>query len=143
LPNSFPPSSLQAAIALKPSIASQAFNQLEGVSSSAFLNPLKPTLNPLHPVLNSLSEPQDHSDAELKKVSKDFEAVFMRMLFKEMRSSVEKSSLMGNSRAMEFFENLQDDQMSSKLASAGGLGIGNVVYQRLKATIVQHQKTFS
>lgn len=141
--NGFSLTSIQKTVALKPFIVSQTLSQLEGFSSSASLNPLKPALNPLNHTLNPLSGTQNHSDAEMKKVSKDFEAIFLRMLFKEMHDSVEKSGLMGNSQAMDFFESLQDDQMSTKLASGGGIGIGNIIYQKLKAATVQQQNTFS
>jgi peptidoglycan hydrolase FlgJ len=151
LPNSieskgFSSGALQKALSIQPVLATQAATQaMSGslLSKSPTLNPLKPTLNPLKPTLNPLSGVKTHSDAELKKVSKNFEAIFMRMLFKEMRNSVQKSGLMGNSKAMEFFETMQDEQMSEKLASAGGIGIGNIIYQRLKASTVPHQKTFS
>ena len=135
----FPVQALQQALALQPSLGSAAAGQAMGMPStgSSFPLDLKPTS------LNPLKGPALHSDAELKKVSKNFESIFMRMLFKEMRNSVQKSDVFGNSRAMEFFENMQDEQLSESLASAGGLGIGNMIYQKLKASTLPHQKTFS
>jgi Rod binding domain-containing protein len=124
---------VQQALSLQPNLAVQAAGQtlpsLSGVSSEAFLNPL--------------SGSATHSDAQLRQVAKNFEAIFMRMLFKEMRNSVEKSGAMGNSHAMEFFETMRDEQLSDQLASAGGIGIGNIVYQKLKDATVPHLKTFS
>lgn len=143
----FTVSDMQQALALKPSLAAQAAGQVsmgplgpEGISA---LNPLKSELNPLNPAFTSLTGVKSHTDAELRQVSHKFEAVFMRMMFKEMRQTVQKSNLFGNSQALEFFETMQDDQMSDKLASAGGFGLGNVIYQRLKQVTAPHLKTFS
>ncbi len=93
-------------------------------------------------LLNPLSGPAQHTDAQLREVSKNFESIFMRMLFKEMRNTVEKSNALGNSRSMEFFENMRDEQLSDSLASAGGIGIGKMIYQKLKETTLPHQKMF-
>ncbi len=143
LPNSieskgFAIGALQKALALQPSAASQAAVQAMGGVSAISPSPLTSTSAALHP----LSGPKTHSDDELKKVSKNFEAIFMRMLFKEMRNTVQKSGVMGNSQALEFFESMRDEQLSENLASAGGLGIGNVIYQRLKEATLPHQKSF-
>ncbi len=99
-------------------------------------------MDPLRPVFN-LTEAHSHSDAQIRQVSKDFESIFIQMMLKEMRNSVQKSSLMGNSQATQFFESMQDEQLSHQLANAGGIGIGNVIYKQLQKASVSHQKTFS
>jgi len=134
---------MKKAISLNPQIASEAATASMGI----------PTLTPssaqnsflaLGPkALNPLDGTKGHTEAEVKKASQDFEGIFLRMVFKEMRNSVEKSSLFGNSRAMEFFEEMHDEQLSQQLAASGGLGIGTMVYQSLQKTILPHQKTFS
>lgn len=101
----------------------------------------KGMLNPIHPVFD-LGSAHAHSDAQIKKVSKDFEAIFLQMMLKEMRNSVQKSGLMGNSQATDFFESMQDEQISRQLASAGGIGIGNVIYGQLQKASAPHQKSF-
>jgi flagellar protein FlgJ len=93
--------------------------------------------------LNPLHGPAIHSDAEIKQVAKNFESIFLEMMMKEMRNSVQKSGLMGNSRGMEFFEGMYDEQLSRQLSTGGGIGLGQMVYEKLKAATVPHQKTFS
>jgi flagellar protein FlgJ len=134
-----PLEAMQKAISLEPSLASKAADQvvlgqsglshLTKGSSAASLNPLRglPT----------------HSDAEIQQVSKNFESIFLQMVFKEMRNSVQKSNLLGNSQGMEFFESMYDEKLTQQLASSGGMGLGQMVYQKLKAVTVPHQKTFS
>ena len=79
----------------------------------------------------------------MQEVSKNFEAIFIRMLLREMRNTVQKSNIFGNSRTVEFFETMRDEQLADQLASSGGLGIGNLVYQRLLEATGSHQKTYS
>ncbi len=138
-PQSLPLSRLGNVFSMDPSFAAQeAGPVLMGTSG---LTHLTKSLSPAS--LNPLSGLPNHSDAELKVVSQNFEAIFMRMLMKEMRNSVPRSKLLGNSQEMQFFESMYDDQLSQKLASAGGIGIGRMVYQRLKQVTQSHQKTFS
>lgn len=139
----FSPASLQLAMALKPSLAAEAAGRTMLGSASYSLNPLKPKLNPLNNPSMSLTGVKAHTDAEIRQVSQKFEAVFIRMMFKQMRDTVQKSPLFGNSQAMEFFETMQDEEMANHLASAGGIGIGNVIYQKLKQVTAPHLKTFS
>jgi hypothetical protein len=121
---------LQKALSLQPSLASSAASKVMGDPSMSGLG-----------AASGLSLGTGHTDDQLRKVSKDFESIFLRMIFKQMRSSVERSSLLGNSRAMEFFETLRDEQLADSLAKAGGLGIGDMVYQRLQEATVPHLKT--
>jgi len=121
---------LQKALSLQPSLASSAASRVMGDRSLSISG-----------AAPSLSSEGIHTDDQLRKASKDFEAIFLRMIFKQMRSSVERSSLLGNSRAMEFFETLRDEQLADSLAKAGGLGIGDMVYQKLQEATVPHLKT--
>ncbi|HJT23785.1 MAG TPA: rod-binding protein [bacterium] len=134
-----PMNGLGTAFALKPSLASAAASQV--MLGPSGLNHLTKSLSPA--TLNPLSGLPSHSEAELKSVAQNFESLFMEMLMKEMRNSVQKSNLLGNSRGMEFFESMYDEQLTQKLASSGGLGLGHMVYERLKQVTLPHQKTFS
>jgi hypothetical protein len=129
---------LQKAMALEPGLASQAAGQSMMGSSNSDLLPLSSVRG-----LNPLAGPKTHSDAELRQVSKNFESIFMQMMLKEMRNSVEKSSLLGNSQATEIFESLHDEQLSKQLSYSGGIGIGDLIYQKLQQVTVAHQNTFS
>lgn len=127
------------AFSLDPGMAANAVNQVMfGQSGLNHLTLAQGTagLNPLHGLAN-------HSDAEIKQVAKNFESIFLEMMMKEMRSSVQKSGLMGNSRGMEFFEGMYDEQLSRQLSAGGGIGLGQMVYEKLKAATVPHQKMFS
>lgn len=130
---------LGATFSLKPSLALTAASQV--MMGPSGLNHLTKSLSAV--ALNPLSGLPSHSEAELKLVAQNFESLFMQMLMKEMRNSVQKSGLMGNSKGMEFFESMYDEQLTQKLASSGGLGLGQMIYNRLKQVTQPHQKTFS
>jgi flagellar protein FlgJ len=131
---------LQKALELQPNVASQALSQAVG-AASASASPMM-SLNTAR-ALNALNGTKTHTDAEMKQVSQNFESIFIQMMIKEMRNSVEKSNLFGNSQATQFFESLRDEEMSKQLASSGGIGIGDVIYQRLKQATDSHVKTSS
>jgi flagellar protein FlgJ len=128
----------QKALSLQPTLA---FQSLQTVSGNSELPDV--SMMPTSAVVNSVNGTTNHTDTELKKVAQDFEAIFMRMLFKQMRNTVEKSGLIGSSMTMEFFETMKDEQMADQLASAGGIGIGKVIYEKLKQATEPHLKIYS
>jgi flagellar protein FlgJ len=75
----------------------------------------------------------------MKKVSKQFESIFLRMLLKEMRSTVEKDPLSGNDRAMEMFQSMQDDQFADTM-SEKGIGIGDMVYRQMMSDTLKNSQ---
>jgi flagellar protein FlgJ len=134
-----PISAMQKSFSLQPGPTSKIADQVVlGQSGLSHLTKglSSASLNPLHGL-------PAHSDAEIQQVSKNFESIFLQMVFKEMRDSVQKSNLFGNTQGMEFFESMYDEKLTQQLASAGGFGLGQMVYQKLKAVTVPHQKTFS
>jgi flagellar protein FlgJ len=134
-----PMAAMQKAFSLEPGLASKAADQVvlgQSGLSHVTKNLSATSLNPLRGV-------PAHSDAEIQQVSKNFESIFLEMVFKEMRNSVQKSNLLGNSQGMEFFESMYDEKLTQQLASSGGMGLGQMVYQKLKTVTVPHQKTFS
>jgi len=128
---------LQKAFELQPKEAVQALSQATGSGSAQMMS--------LHAAraLNGLDGTKTHTDAELKQVSQNFESIFINMMLTEMRNSVEKSDLMGNSQATQFFQSLQDEDMSKDLSTSGGIGIGDMVYQQLKKATEANMKAFS
>jgi hypothetical protein len=131
---------LQNAMEIQPGVASKALGHAVGDASTASA-PMMPLNAPR--AMNSLDGTKTHTDIELKQVAQNFESIFIQMMFKEMRNSVEKSNLFGNSQATQFFESMKDEEMSKQLAASGGIGLGNMVYQSLKQATESHLKTFS
>ncbi len=69
------------------------------------------------------SEPNPNRD--IKKVAKEFEAVFVSMLLKSMRESMSKDMFAGDSS--DTFGGLFDSFLGEHIADQGGLGIGDMI----------------
>lgn len=72
-------------------------------------------------------------DKSLMKACQDFEAIFVHMLLKSMRSTVEDSGLIEKSTAREIFEDMQDQELASHLSKeSNGIGIAKMLYEQMK-----------
>jgi flagellar protein FlgJ len=69
-------------------------------------------------------------DAELKEVCKEFESIFIGMLYKQMRATVPKSDYLQSDSATEIFNSMLDDELC-KAASQKGIGLGDMMYKQL------------
>jgi len=72
--------------------------------------------------------------ARLREVAGQFDAIFIRQILREMRKSVGKSTLFGNSTAAQLYNEMFDDCMAEALGKAGGLGLGKAIEQDLSRT---------
>lgn len=80
-----------------------------------------------------LKKAMDEKDEEsLKKVCDDFESVFLGIVYKEMKATVQKSNFISNSNAMNIYESMLDDEISKETAKAGGIGIGRMLFLQFK-----------
>lgn len=68
----------------------------------------------------------------LRKVSQDFESVFVHMLIKEMRKSVPKGGLFENSMAREWFEGMMDEAVAREVSQGPGIGLAQAIYGQLR-----------
>lgn len=79
---------------------------------------------------------QAEGDVALKKVAKQFESMFVHMLFKGMRDSnaVFEEGNFGHSAGETMYRDMYDQQMSLNIANGRGLGIADMVFRQLKGT---------
>jgi peptidoglycan hydrolase FlgJ len=73
----------------------------------------------------------DAKRKELKKISQDFESLFVGMMLKSMRATVPENKLTGGGRAEETFRSLLDQEYSTAAARRGGIGIAAMVEKEL------------
>lgn len=126
---SFSSNGVSKALSLNPDVAVKALGQMQAGG-----------IAPLHQETGiSLQGTKTHTPEEMKKVAKQFESIFLRMLLKEMRSTVEKSSATGNDRAMEMFQSMQDDQFAEGM-SEKGIGLGDMVYRQMMSDSLRHNQ---
>jgi flagellar protein FlgJ len=77
--------------------------------------------------------------AQVKKVSQEFESIFLSYMMKQMRKSVPDDPLMGNSTAKDIFSDMHDDEVSKDLSKAGGIGLAAMIYKQLAMNVEQKQ----
>ena len=70
----------------------------------------------------------------LKKVSQEFEAVFIGQLLKVMRDTIEESGLFGGGFGKSIYTELFDQEISLSMARRGALGISDLLYRSLADT---------
>ena len=69
---------------------------------------------------------------EMKKVCQDFEAICLSHLLKTMRTtSVDESGLFGKGFGGGLFQDLFDTEVARKMSVGGGIGLAQLLYQRL------------
>ena len=101
----------------------------------------KPAKNPAAVALGKLSAasktPEERAAAykSLVKVSRDFESIFLDYMLKTMRQTIPKSDLFGDSQADQIFSSMRDEELSKRMAQAGGIGLANIMINQLKRHI--------
>ena len=68
---------------------------------------------------------------ELKKISQDFESLFVGMMLKSMRSTVPEETLTGGGKAEETYRSLLDQEYATVASRRGGVGIASMVEKEL------------
>lgn len=66
-----------------------------------------------------------------KGVAQQFESLFLNIMLKEMRKTVNRSGLLG-SDTMETYEQMFDQQIALGMSKAGGIGLAPFIEQQLK-----------
>lgn len=87
-------------------------------------------LGALSSVANQIPERQAEA-ARLKEACRGFESLFMRILLKQMRSTVTESTIFGDRREEWYFREMLDDALADAMAQSGGIGLADVLYDQL------------
>lgn len=69
--------------------------------------------------------------ADAKKVSREFEAMFVGMMLKSMRETVGKDKLTGGGHGEEMFRSLLDQEYASEAARSGSIGLAQSIEKEL------------
>lgn len=76
-------------------------------------------------------------DEKLKSVCKEFESIFLNMMMKQMRATVQKSDLIPSSMGTEVFEGMLDEKLMEEASKGRGFGLGDSLYNQMKMQISQ------
>ena len=85
-----------------------------------------------------LTNEQQQALAKLHKTAQQMEALFVDMLFKEMRKTApQDGGLTGKpSQAEQTFGEMLDEKRSEALAQSGSIGIGKILEQQLRSAVI-------
>jgi|GEM_PF-1765295 flagellar protein FlgJ len=69
--------------------------------------------------------------AQIKKLSEDFEAIFVEIVLKSMRETVDKSQLTDGGNGEQIFQSMLDSEYAKVLASQRSSGIADSIEKHL------------
>ena len=78
---------------------------------------------------------QEKDRLAVKKVARDFEAMFTGIMFKSMRATVGKDSLTGGGQGEEIYRSMLDQEYANAAGEGQGLGLANVIEKELLRTM--------
>ncbi len=85
---------------------------------------------------NGAADSLDQRKAKLKKVTQEFESVFVGMMFKQVRKSMQgENSLFGKSPESKLYQEMMDDTFAQRISESGSMGLGTTLYKRLSAIV--------
>jgi len=81
---------------------------------------------------NKLKRAMENKDeAELKKACSEFEGILLNMLYKNMKATISKSTLIPKDSGTEIFEGMFDDKIVEEASKQNSLGLAEQLYKQL------------
>lgn len=71
-------------------------------------------------------------DKALMDACVEFESIFMEMVLKEMRSTIDDGGLTEKSQARAIFEDMKDEEMTKEMAKGKGIGLAKMLYESMQ-----------
>lgn len=71
---------------------------------------------------------------QAKKISEEFEAVFLGQMLKPMFENIEAAEPFGGSSSEKIWQTMQVDEYGKAIAKAGGIGIADAVFREILKT---------
>jgi len=93
--------------------------------------------------LKAAAKGENQDKVKLKKACQEMESVFLNMMLKAMRDTVQKSPFSGHSSQEETMQSMFDMEMTKNLANAGGTGLADMMYRTLSDTGVKHPNAYT
>ncbi|WP_026767143.1 rod-binding protein [Selenomonas ruminantium] len=106
---------------------SQILNELKNKTESA--------LKPEEAAALKEAKAAEKRDKDLRKACEGFEAMFLNMMYRQMRATVPEDTLFGESNALKIFQDMRDDELMKNVAAGGGIGIADMMYKQLKPQV--------
>ncbi len=81
-----------------------------------------------------------NEEAKLRDACEGFESVFLQKMWEQMRKNVKKEGYL-HSKDEEAYQSMFDVELSKKMASAGGIGLADMLYEQLSQKLHTASKT--
>ncbi|MDL2313976.1 rod-binding protein [Desulfovibrio sp. OttesenSCG-928-C14] len=117
--------------ALDPALAMQAAQNQEMLQKRLQIDALRQRLTP---------GPDDK--AKLREACQGFESMFLQKMWDEMRKNVPKEGYL-HSKQEAMYQSMFDQEFAKKMAEAGGIGLGQMLYEQLSQTLGESSRTAS
>lgn len=82
---------------------------------------------------NKMENMKNKDDEALMKVCKEFEAIFIQMMFKEMYKTIPEDGIIEKSNGTKIFEEMYIEEISNEIAKEdSGFGLAKMMYEQFK-----------
>jgi flagellar protein FlgJ len=112
-------------------------SSISGINSSPELNvstsKAKAEQGEFDAILKAAQNEKD--EKKLLEQCKQLESVFVNMMFKQMQSTVEKSSLIDGGFGEEVYNDMLTEQYADKATQGNGIGLAQVMFKQLSKNI--------
>jgi len=78
---------------------------------------------------------QSKDSVKLKAACQQFEALFVQMMMKNMRSTIQDGGFIEKSYAREMFEGMFDEEIAKEVSKGQGIGVSQMMYEQLSKTL--------
>ena len=78
-------------------------------------------------------DPGKDEKAKLRESCEGFESIFIQKMWEQMRKNISKEGYL-HSKDEESYQSMFDVELSKKMASAGGIGLADMMYLQLSQT---------
>ncbi|MBL8027686.1 MAG: transglycosylase SLT domain-containing protein [Fibrobacteres bacterium] len=85
-------------------------------------------------VTSTVKDNSGYREAEIRKVAKQFEAMFAGIMLKTMNESIERSSLVKKSMGESIFQDMLMDEYANKMSEGRGMGLADVLYRSISGS---------
>ncbi len=93
------------------------------------MNPIFPPREP--PVPGILPNTPIDRNSELYKAAQEFEGLFINMMLKAMRNTVERGPINNGGFAEEIFDDMLYEERAKTIARTAGFGLADTIYRQL------------
>ena len=86
------------------------------------------------------SASRSEEDEQVRKVSKDMESLFVKLLLDSMQKTVPEDGLLGNSSAMDTWRDMFNEKLALKVTEQNSIGLADMIYRQLSGYIGRHRE---